>query len=66
MESKDSGWPMDASGLRSANEIASRQLRDSVLTDSFEVADGMMLVPQSHGLGIEVDRAKVEQHQPVG
>ena len=48
-----------------ANEIASRQLRDSVLTDSFEVADGMMVVPQSHGLGIEVDRAKVDQHHPV-
>jgi len=54
------------SAFSTANEIASRQLRDSVLTDSFEVADGMMLVPQSHGLGIEVDRAKVEQHQPVG
>jgi L-alanine-DL-glutamate epimerase-like enolase superfamily enzyme len=46
-----------------ANEIASRQLRDSVLTESFEVADGMMVVPQSHGLGVEVDRAKVERHQ---
>jgi L-Ala-D/L-Glu epimerase len=48
-----------------ANGIASRQLRDSVLADSFEIADGMMVVPQSHGLGIEVDRAKVEQHQAV-
>jgi L-alanine-DL-glutamate epimerase-like enolase superfamily enzyme len=53
------------SAFSSANEIATRQLRDSVLTDSFEIADGMMLVPQSHGLGVEVDRAKVEQHQPV-
>jgi L-alanine-DL-glutamate epimerase-like enolase superfamily enzyme len=48
-----------------ANEIASRQLRDSVLADSFEISDGMMLVPQSHGLGIEIDRAKVEQQQPA-
>jgi L-alanine-DL-glutamate epimerase-like enolase superfamily enzyme len=48
-----------------ANEIAAHQPRDSVLTDSFEIADGMMLVPQSHGLGIEVDRVKVEQHQPA-
>jgi L-Ala-D/L-Glu epimerase len=47
------------------NEIMTRQLRDSVLTDSLEVADGMMLVPQSHGLGVEVDRAKVEQHQAM-
>lgn len=49
----------------SANEIATRQLRDSVLTDSFEIADGMMIVPQSHGLGIDVDRLKVEQHQAM-
>jgi L-Ala-D/L-Glu epimerase len=47
------------------NEIAVQQPRDSVLVDSFEVADGMMLVPQSHGLGIEVDRAKLEQQQPI-
>lgn len=48
-----------------ANEIVSRQIRDSVLTDPLEVADGMMLVPQSHGLGVEVDRAKVERRQPA-
>jgi L-alanine-DL-glutamate epimerase-like enolase superfamily enzyme len=48
-----------------ASEIAARQPRDSVLVDPFEIADGMMLVPQSHGLGIEVDRGKIEQHQPV-
>ena len=48
-----------------SNEIASRQLRDSVLTDSFEIADGMMVVPQSHGLGVEVDRTKLERHQPA-
>ena len=46
-----------------SNEIASRQLRDSVLTDSFEIADGMMVVPQSPGLGVEVDRTKLERHQ---
>ena len=48
-----------------SNEIASRQLRDTVLTDSFEIADGMMAVPQSHGLGVEVDRAKLDRHQPA-
>jgi L-Ala-D/L-Glu epimerase len=46
-----------------SNEIAARQLRDSVLTDSFEMADGMMAVPQSPGLGVEVDRMKLERHQ---
>jgi L-alanine-DL-glutamate epimerase-like enolase superfamily enzyme len=48
-----------------SNEIASRQLRDSVLTDSFEIADGMMAVPQSYGLGVEVDRMKLERYHPA-
>jgi L-Ala-D/L-Glu epimerase len=48
-----------------SNEIASRQLRDSVLTESFEIADGMMAVPQGHGLGVEVDRMKLDRHQPA-
>ena len=48
-----------------ANEIAAGQLRDTVLADSFEISDGMIPVPESHGLGVKVDRAKVERHQPV-
>ncbi len=48
-----------------SNEIASRQLRDSLLTESLDVADGMMQVPQSHGLGVEVDRARLERYQPA-
>jgi L-alanine-DL-glutamate epimerase-like enolase superfamily enzyme len=51
--------------LATANEIATGQLRDSVLADSLVVADGMMPVPESHGLGVRVDRAKVEQRQPA-
>jgi L-alanine-DL-glutamate epimerase-like enolase superfamily enzyme len=46
-----------------ANDIAPGQLRDTVLADSLEITDGMMTVPQSHGLGVEVDRAKVERYQ---
>jgi len=45
------------------NEIASRRLHDTVLVDSLEIADGMVVVPQSHGLGGEVDRIKVERYQ---
>lgn len=48
------------------NEIDARQFRDHVLVDSFEVADGMVSVPQGHGLGVEVDRMKLERHQPAG
>ena len=47
------------------NEIAPRQLRDTVLADPPEIAEGMIPVPESPGLGVEVDRAKLEQRQPL-
>ena len=34
-----------------SNELASRQLRDTVLADSLEITDGMITVPQAHGPG---------------
>ncbi len=46
-----------------ANELASRQLRDSVLTDAPEITDGMIAVPQAPGLGVTVDRGKLERYQ---
>jgi L-alanine-DL-glutamate epimerase-like enolase superfamily enzyme len=46
-----------------ASEIASRLLRDNVLADTLDIADGMVAVPQSPGLGVVVDRAKVERYQ---
>ena len=46
-----------------SNELASRQLRDTVLADSLEITDGMITVPQALGLGVTVDRAKVERYQ---
>ena len=46
-----------------SNELASRQLHDTLLTDSLEITDGMIAVPQSIGLGISVDRGKVEKYQ---
>jgi L-alanine-DL-glutamate epimerase-like enolase superfamily enzyme len=45
------------------NESAYHQLQDDVLVDSLEIADGMIAVPQGPGLGIEVDREKVEKYQ---
>jgi len=48
-----------------AHEIVSRQFRDSVLVEPPVVSEGMMLVPQAHGLGVDVDRAKVERRQPA-
>ena len=39
------------------------QIQDDVLAEPLEVVDGMIAVPQAPGLGVEVDRAKVEQDQ---
>lgn len=47
--------------ISTGNEIAPSQLRDSVLADSPEIVEGMILVPESPGLGVEVDRAKLER-----
>lgn len=46
-----------------ANESAYHQLQDDVLAQPLEIVDGMMAVPQAPGLGVEVDRAKVERYQ---
>ena len=48
-------------GLRDANESSYHQLLADILIEPHVIADGMMTVPQSPGLGVEVDRAKVER-----
>jgi len=47
----------------SCSECEFHQLRDHVLAEPLEFADGMLAVPQAPGLGIEVDRVKVERYQ---
>ena len=47
----------------SGNTCQYGQLQDDVLTDPLEIVNGMIAVPQSPGLGVEVDRAKVERYQ---
>ena len=47
----------------SANESTYHQLQDDILTSSLEIIDGMTAVPQGPGLGVDVDRAKVERYQ---
>jgi glucarate dehydratase len=39
------------------------QLQDDVLAESLEVIDGTVAVPRGPGLGVEVDRAKLEYYQ---
>ena len=45
------------------SECACHQLKDHVLSEPLEIVEGMMAVPQAPGLGVEVDRAKVERYQ---
>lgn len=45
------------------NESAYHRLEDDLLVEPLEIADGMVTVPQAPGLGVEVDRAKLEQYQ---
>jgi muconate cycloisomerase len=46
-----------------SNELTSRQLRDTMLVEPLKVVDGMVGVPHAFGLGVVVDRAKVERQQ---
>ncbi len=45
------------------NEVAPRRLRDTVLIDTLPIHDGMIRVPQATGLGVTIDRAKIERYQ---
>lgn len=50
-------------GLSSCNECSYHQLQDDLLAEPLEVIDGTIAVPRAPGLGIEVDRAKIEHYQ---
>jgi L-alanine-DL-glutamate epimerase-like enolase superfamily enzyme len=45
------------------NECAFHGAHDDLLVESLEITDGMMTVPQGPGLGVDVDRGKVEKYQ---
>jgi glucarate dehydratase len=49
--------------LSAANECSYHQLRDDVLAEPLTAVEGIVAVPRGPGLGVEVDRAKVEQRQ---
>jgi L-alanine-DL-glutamate epimerase-like enolase superfamily enzyme len=46
-----------------ANECAYHALQDDLLVEPLEIIDGMIAVPQAPGLGVAVDRTKVEKYQ---
>ncbi len=49
--------------IASANEVSYHNLSDDVLADRLEIVDGMMVVPEAPGLGIEINRRKLEKYQ---
>jgi L-alanine-DL-glutamate epimerase-like enolase superfamily enzyme len=46
-------------------ECSQNHLRDTVLKDTIEPVDGMIAIPQSPGLGVRVDRAKIEKYMAI-
>jgi L-alanine-DL-glutamate epimerase-like enolase superfamily enzyme len=48
-------------GLSAANESAYHELSNDVITEPLEMFGGMMTVPEGPGLGVEVDRAKLDR-----
>jgi L-alanine-DL-glutamate epimerase-like enolase superfamily enzyme len=46
-----------------AHECDFQQLEENVLRERLAIVDGTISVPQTPGLGIEVDRVRVETHQ---
>ena len=51
--------------LSGCNESAYHQLQDDILAEPLAIESGMMAVPQGPGLGVEVDRAKIERYGVV-
>jgi L-alanine-DL-glutamate epimerase-like enolase superfamily enzyme len=45
------------------NECAHHQLQDDLLVEPLEIIDGMIAVPHGPGLGVEIDRAKIEKYR---
>mgnify|MGYP000507141002 CR=1 FL=1 len=53
-------------GFSTCNECAYHRLEADVLVEPLEYVDGMLTVPQGPGLGVEIDRAKIEQYEVRG
>ncbi len=49
--------------LDGCSECAYHQLKDHLLAEGIEISDGMMSIPGGYGLGVEIDRAKLERYQ---
>ncbi len=47
----------------SSNECGGHLFQEDLLRETPEVSDGMMAVPNAAGLGVEIDRGKLERYQ---
>jgi len=45
------------------HQCAYHHLRDDLLAEPLEIVDGMIAVPQGPGLGVDLDRAKLDRYQ---
>jgi len=50
-------------GFASCAERSCHQLQDDLLAEPLEIVDGTIAVPRGPGLGVEIDRNKVEHYQ---
>jgi L-alanine-DL-glutamate epimerase-like enolase superfamily enzyme len=50
-------------GFLGAHECTHHQLLDDVLVEPLQTVEGMFVVPQGPGLGVQIDRGKLEQYQ---
>jgi glucarate dehydratase len=48
-----------------ATESCYHELKDDLLAERLEIIDGMLTVPHGPGLGVEIDRAKIERYAAV-
>ncbi len=56
-------WVAATPALSACHQCSYHHLQNDVLVESLAVVDGMAVVPQGPGLGVEVDRAKLENSQ---
>lgn len=52
--------------LLSGHECSYAKLHDDILTEPLKVVDGMLSVPSGLGIGVEVDRDKLDWYQAAG
>ena len=54
--------PVTATAERAPTRVAGRYYNDDIVTEPFEYRDGCLLVPQTPGLGVTLDEAKLKKY----